>query len=58
MMVVPVEPGPVLHVGTPRLLFEGDYVQEQRVSVGPHNYDAMIGQRFVMIAPASQSGSE
>src|SRR5262245_3502638 len=61
MMVVPVAPGPTLRVGTPKLLFEGDYVQElQRgLGMGPHNYDVTKdGQRFVMIAPASQSGSE
>ena len=52
VMVVGVEPGPTFRAGIPRLLFEGDYVQELELS-GAHNYDvSRDGQRFLMMVPA------
>jgi serine/threonine protein kinase/Tol biopolymer transport system component len=54
MMVVSVEPGPTIRVGTPRLLFEGDFVPELD-NTGAHNYDvSRDGQRFLMIAPVAR----
>jgi len=60
MMVVGVElASPSIRVGTPRRLFEGDFVQELE-GTGAHNYDvARDGQRFLMIAPvAGKPGEE
>lgn len=58
MMVVAVVPGPSLSIGIPRVLFEGDYVEEQP-GQGAHNYDvAGDGRRFIMMAPAPQQKSE
>jgi hypothetical protein len=58
MMVVAVEPGPTFRVSTPRLLFEGDYVQETD-GQGAHNYDvSRDGQRFLMIAPTALNKGE
>ncbi|MBI4886566.1 MAG: serine/threonine-protein kinase [Acidobacteria bacterium] len=52
MIAVAVEPGQTLRTGTPRVLFEGEYVQELE-NVGAHNYDvSRDGQRFLMIVPA------
>ena len=52
MMAVSVEPGPTFRAGIPRLLFEGDYVQELG-NIGAHNYDvSRDGQRFLMVVPA------
>ena len=54
MMAVAVEPGPAFRVGAPRLLFEGDYIQELD-NTGAHNYDvSRDGQRFLMVAPAAR----
>jgi hypothetical protein len=58
MMSVAVEPGPKFSVGTPRVLFEGGYVEELE-NTGAHNYDvAGDGQRFLMIAPAEGEATE
>jgi eukaryotic-like serine/threonine-protein kinase len=58
MMVVAVEPGPTFRVGTPRVLFEGDYLPESDTQ-GAHNYDVTRdGQRFVMIAPTERRAGE
>ena len=58
MLVVAVEPEPPLSVGTPRLLFEGDYMPEL-ASQGAHEYDvAGDGQRFIMLAPAAEGERE
>jgi Tol biopolymer transport system component len=58
MMVVDVQPGATFRTGTPRALFEGDYVQELE-NTGAHNYDvAPDGQRFLMIAPATRELGE
>ncbi len=52
MMVVSVEPEPAFRAGIPRLLFEGDYVQELG-DMGGHHYDvSRDGQRFLMVVPA------
>ena len=54
MMVVSVKPGATLGLGSPRLLFEGDYLQEPP-GQGAHNYDVTgDGRRFIMMAPAAQ----
>ena len=43
-------------VSRPRLLFEGDYVQEDP-GQGAHNYDVSPdGQRFLMLKDAAQPG--
>jgi hypothetical protein len=58
MMVVAVEPGATFRVGTPRVLFEGDYLPESDTQ-GAHNYDVTRdGQRFVMIAPTERRAGE
>jgi eukaryotic-like serine/threonine-protein kinase len=58
MMVVALEPGPTFRVGTPRLLFEGNYAQEIE-NIGAHNYDvSRDGQRFLMVAPAAREAGE
>ena len=58
MMVVAIDPGSPFRVGTARLLFEGDYVEEND-NIGAHNYDvARNGQRFLMVAPVSQQRVE
>jgi eukaryotic-like serine/threonine-protein kinase len=58
MMVVALEPGPTLRVGTPRVLFEGDYVEEAP-GQGAHNYDVTgDGRRFLLMVPARQEGRE
>ena len=52
MIVVAVEPVQTFRAGTPRILFEGDYVQELE-GTGAHNYDvSRDGQRFLMVVPA------
>jgi hypothetical protein len=54
MMVVAVKPGPTLGIGTPRVLFEGNYLEEQP-GLGVHNYDVSgDGRRFIMMAPVAQ----
>jgi len=58
MMVVDVEPGPIPGVGTPRLLFDGDFVPEA-ADQGAHNYDVSSdGQRFLMLAPVANEESD
>ena len=50
--------GPTVSIGTPRVLFEGDYVEEQP-GQGAHNYDvAGDGRRFIMMTPAPQQERE
>jgi hypothetical protein len=58
-MVVGVELAqPSIRIGTPRLLFEGDFIQELE-NTGAHNYDvARNGQRFLMVAPAAREPGE
>ena len=53
MMAVTVDyAGPTLKIAAPRLLFDGDFVQED-VSQGAQNYDVSVdGQRFLMIREA------
>jgi len=58
MMVVAVEPGPTFRVGTPRLLFEGDYVQEGDATGGQFYDVARDGQRFLMVAPPAPGQGE
>jgi hypothetical protein len=58
MMAVAVEPGPTFRAGPPRLLFEGDYVQEFD-NTGAPNYDvSCAGQRFLLVAPAAETLGE
>jgi serine/threonine-protein kinase len=58
MIAVVVEHGPTFRVGTPRMLFEADYVLEADQS-GAHNYDvSRDGQRFLMLAPATPAVGE
>jgi len=55
MMAVAVTPGPTLGIGSPRLLFEGEYAQEE-MGQGAHNYDVTAdGQRFIMMLPVAQT---
>ncbi|MBI3048472.1 MAG: protein kinase [Acidobacteria bacterium] len=54
VFAVPVTPGPTLSIGTPRVLFEGDYIQEQQ-GQGAANYDISgDGKRFVLMARVAQ----
>ena len=54
MMAATVTYQPTLRVGTPRLLFEGDYALEEP-GLGANNYDVSgDGQRFVMMKEAAQ----
>lgn len=58
MMVVAVVAGPTFSIGTPPVLFEGDYVEEQP-GQGAHNYDvAGDGRRFIMMTPAPRQEPE
>ena len=60
MMAVTMAPGATLSIGTPRMLFEGDYVQEDPTQ-GAANYDVSAdGQRFLLMkdaAPTAQATS-
>ena len=50
--------GPTFSIGTPRVLFEGDYVEEQP-GQDAHSYDvAGDGRRFIMMTPAPQQERE
>jgi eukaryotic-like serine/threonine-protein kinase len=58
MLVASIELGSPLRVGSPQVLFEGNYAQETTAS-GAHNYDLTNdGQRFLLIAPVSPRGAE
>jgi dipeptidyl aminopeptidase/acylaminoacyl peptidase len=55
MMAARIDSGPTLRIAAPRLLFEGDYIQENIVQ-GAQNYDVSAdGQRFLMIKDAASS---
>ena len=60
MMAVTMAPGATLSIGPPRMLFEGDYVQEDP-GQGAANYDVSAdGQRFLLMkdaAPTDQAAS-
>ncbi len=54
MMAAPIRGSSELNVGTPRVLFEGQYYRGYPLN--PRTYDlAPDGQRFVMILPESGS---
>ena len=54
MMVVTLNLGPTIRVGTPRVLFDGDFIQELD-QTSAHNYDvSRDSQRFLMVAPAAR----
>ena len=54
-MAVAVKPGPTLGIAAPRLLLEGNYVEEQP-GQGAHNYDVSgDGRRFLMMAPTAEN---
>ena len=55
MIVVSVEPGPELTVGTPTLLFEAPYLPDP-LTLGSANYDVSLdGQEFLMVTDAETS---
>ena len=58
MMVVALEASQLLSVGTPELLFTGEFVEENATE-GVNNYDvAPDGQRFLMIGPPTSESAD
>jgi serine/threonine protein kinase/Tol biopolymer transport system component len=55
MMAVPIETSPSLRIGTPRLLFESNFIAENDGS-GVNNYDVAPDGRFLMIQPKAADG--